>query len=211
MCAARVIPIEPEFLPSQTINIGTDFTPSPKGCTIAPPGVLSITFNNNSGATIDIEFVTNPVYPNQIVFNNIPNFLNGTSNYQTPQVANATVNYNIIAAGESHGPYAIQVGIGPMFIQVSYANGQGQCTPDPVAIPPGGWLEMVSTDYTYSIGWTNIGDPFTPALNYVYADVANNVPHQATSVLQSYIYTVAKYPQVKQGGGGGGTIKVKGT
>jgi hypothetical protein len=211
MCAARVIPIEPEFLSSQTINIGTDFTPSIKGCTIAPPGTLSITFNNNSGATISVQFVANPVYPNQIVFNDIPNFLNGTSNYQTPQVANATVNYNIVAGGVTHGPYAIQVGIGPMYVSVSYLNGGPQCTPGTVAIPPGGWLEMVATDYTYNVGWTNIGDPFTPPLNSIAVGVANNVPHQASSALLEYNYTLVKYPELADGGGGGGKIIVKGT
>jgi hypothetical protein len=211
MCAARVIPIEPHFVSSQNIVIGTDFAPSVKGCTITPPGTLSITFTNNSGATISIQFVPNAVYPNQIVFNDILNFQNGTNNYQTPQIANATVNYNIVAGGTTHGPYAIQVGIGPMYVSVSYVNGASQCTPGTVVIPAQGWLEMVSTDYTYNIGWTNIGDPFTPPLNSVAVGVANNVPHQASSALLEYNYTVTKYPQLAQGGSGGGTVKVKST
>jgi hypothetical protein len=209
--AARHIP-EPEFLPSQTITIGTTFEASPKGCTIAPPGTLSITFTNNSGAPISIQFETNPVYPNQIVFNNISNLANGTSNTQQPQVANATVNYYVTSGATSHGPYAIQVGIGPMYVQVTYDNakGAGQCTPDPIAIPPGGTLEMVSTDYTYSVGWPT-SDPFTPPLQWIYAGVANNTPHTANNSVADYSYTVTKYPQLKLAGSGGGVIKVKGT
>jgi len=209
--AARHIP-EPEFLPSQTITIGTTFEPSPKGCIIAPPGTLSITFTNNSGAPISIQFETNPVYPNQIVFNNISNLANNTSNTQQPQVANATVNYNVIANGTSHGPYAIQVGNGPMYVQVTYdtTKSAGQCNPDPIAIPPGGTLEMVSTDYTYEVAWPT-SDPFTPPLQWIYAGVANNTPHTANNSVADYGYTVAKYPPLKDAGNGGGTIKIKGT
>jgi hypothetical protein len=210
--AARHLPVDRDFVPSQTITIGTNFEPSPKGCTIAPPGTLSITFTNNSGTTIDIQFETNPVYPNQIVFNNVSNLANGTSNTQQPQVANATVNYNVIAGGTPYGPYAIQVGNGPMYVQITYdtTKSAGQCTPDPIAIPPGGTLEMVSTDYTYTVGWLT-SDPFTPALNWVYDGVANNTPHTANNSLGDYSYTVAKYPKIQNSGSGGGTVKVKGT
>src|SRR5260370_18290990 len=97
-----------------------------------------------------------------------------------------------------------------MYVQATYdtAKSAAQCTPDPVAIPPGGTLEMVSTDYTYAVGWPT-SDPFTPPLQWIYAGVANNIPHTANDSLADYSYTVAKYPPIKYDANAGGVTKVK--
>ena len=113
--AARVIPYEDNVV-APNINI-TPTGASPEGCFLQQTG-QTITFTNNSGVSIDITFVPNPVLPNQVVFNDIlglsPPPPNNT-NTQTPQVANGSVNYNVNIGGTKYGPYAIQVGNGPFW------------------------------------------------------------------------------------------------
>jgi hypothetical protein len=213
MATARVIPRQ-EIV--QVINIDSTFTASPKAVIIAAG--TEVNFTNNSGATINITFEPNP--PGPALFVNTPNLAPGTIDGQTPQPANGSVNYYVnVVGGASHGPYAIQVGNGPLYIQVTYNNatGQGICTPDQPVIPYLGYLEMISNDYNYSVSWpTSFGDPFTPLLTSIGIGAPNNTPHKETSNLADYKYTVTKLGATKlgvaaAGGGGGGTIKVKST
>ncbi len=208
--AARVIPMEDT---AQQITIDSTFTASPKAV-IIPAGQV-VSFTNNSGATIALQFEPNP--PGPTLFTSIPSLGNGATNIQAPQSlnGNGAVNYYVVdPTGTQHGPYAIEVGVGPLYISVTYSQSQnaGQCTPDPVAIPYQGHLEMYSTDYNYTVGWpTSFGDPFTPQLTSIVPGSGNNTARKETANLQEYKYTVTKTGLAGIIGNGGGKIKVQGS
>ncbi len=199
--AARHLPI-PNVVSAQTITIGTNFEPSPKSCIISGAGPLSITFDNESGASISIQFIA-PVYPaNQVVFNNVNNLGNQQQNTQAPQVANASVNYNVVANGTTKGPYGIQVGNGPMYVGITNNNS----APDQIAVPQGGTLVMYSNDANtaYNIHWPNT-NPF-PGLTVANYGVANNNSYTEVGPAQGYAYTFTLKAML---GMGGGTIKIQ--
>ena len=210
MSAARVIPMEDT---AQLVTIDSTFGASPKAV-IIPAGQV-VNFTNNSGATITIQFEPNP--PGPTLFTNVPPLVNGATNSQTPQAANGNgaVNYHVVdAGGTQHGPYAIQVGNGPLYIQVTYSQalGAAQCIPSPAVIPYQGSLEMISNDYNYSVTWpTSFGDPFTPALTSIGIGASNNIPHKETANLADYAYKITKTGIAEGTGSGGGTVRVKGT
>lgn len=174
-------------------------------------GQQSITFTNNSGSAVDIRFEPNPVYSNVIVFNDIVGLSSNHTNTQTPQVANGSVNYHVVVGATRYGPYAIQVGSGPLYIQLSYDSAIGKIvsTPDSPAIPAGGTVEMVSADLTYNVSWSS-GDPFTPALTSVGVGVSNNAPHQENASQGDYTYQLTPSGNMQYGNGGGKVI-VKGS
>jgi hypothetical protein len=168
------------------------------------------TFTNNSGSAVDIRFDPNPVYPSVIVFNDIVGLSSNHTNTQTPQVANGSVNYHVVVGATRYGPYAIQVGSGPLYIQLSYDSATGKIlsTPDSPVIPAGGTVEMVSADFTYNVSWSN-GDPFTPAPTSVGVGVSNNIPHQENASQGDYTYQLT--PSGNGTGSGGGKVIVKGS
>jgi hypothetical protein len=209
MATQRVIPIEEDSYPAQVITIGSNYKPTPttlEGCIIAGSGQQSVTFTNNSGATIDIHFGTNPVLGT--VFTDIIGLANGTSSTQTPLVANGTANYHIKeGATVDNGPYAIQVGSGPMYIQFSDSSTAVITNPSPVAIPYGGKLEMVPAvaGDCYTVTWTGV-DPFNPPIT----SADSTIHTEDISAVADYSYTV-KYAGIPGStGSGGGTVKVKG-
>ena len=216
MATQRVIPIEEDTYPAQEITIqlvNNNYVPTPQACKIYGSQQQSVTFINNSGATVNITFEPNPITPT--VFNDILNLANNTSSGPwSPLVADGTVNYFVNpVGGNSVEPYAIQVGIGPMKVQVVYnaALGLAKCTPDPVAIPYAGTLELDSGDgNSYSVAWKNNLDPFAPNNPITTVD---NTPHtEDLSAVLTYTYTVQQTPpppRIKQGtGNGGGRVKV---
>jgi len=207
MATARVIPFE-DNPPVQLIAIDATYTPSSEGCFIQAG--QSVTFTNNSGVTIDIKFTPNPITPT--VFNDILGLAKGnSSNPQTPLVAAGTANYGVYVGGvHRSGPYAIQVGAGPMKVQIQDSSSGPVCTPNPVAIPHdasagGGTLEMVSADYVYAVGPAPFSDMFNPPLTS-----ADSKPHTNMSGAGDFDYTVTQ-KSPKLGGGGGGTVKIKNT
>jgi|CZKY01.1.fsa_nt_gi hypothetical protein len=209
MATQRVIPIEEDTYPAQEITIqlvNNNYVPTPQACKIYGSQQQSVTFINNSGATVNITFEPNPITPT--VFNDILNLANNTSSGPwSPLVADGTVNYFVNpAGGNSVQPYAIQVGIGPMKIQVVYdsALGLAKCTPDPVAIPYAGTLEMDAGDSnSYSVTWKNNIDPFAPTNPLTTVD---NTPHtEDVAALLTYTFSVQKTPpSPKEGTGRGG-------
>lgn len=213
--AARVIPME---VVVQSITIDNTYTATPKAVRIPPlQAGQQVSFTNNSGTSVLISFEPNP--PGPTMFVEIPNLANGATNTQTPSVdvyGNGAVNYYIYDANNNaHGPYAIEIGNGPLYVQVTWsqAMGAGLCTPDPAVVPYLGHLEVYSNDYNYNVGWpTSFGDPFTPRLNSVAPGSANNSPVQETANFNLYKYTVTKNPpNPKEGtGNGGGKVIVKG-
>jgi hypothetical protein len=209
MATQRVIPIEVDSYPAKVITINPGYVPTPQACKIAGSAQQEVTFTNNSGATIDIRFDGIPVIGN--VFSDITGLTDGnSSDPQLPQVANGTANYRVYVGGvkQAGGPYAIQVGNGPMYIQVTNVATGPMTNPDPVAIPYGGTLEMLPGDaHTYGVSWKNNLDPFTPPITKV-----DSTPHtEQLSAIADYKYTVTK-TEIKFGtGNGGGTVKIKGT
>jgi len=152
----------------------------------------------------------------------------GTVVYQeiVPEVTHApdydaAANYYIYVGTVNQNPndpYAIQVGNGPLYVQVTWSPslGAGQTNPDPVAIPPQGNLQMYSADTTsYNVTWPNTGDPFTlpQNLTQVVPVVANNLNYTATSGVATYKFTLLKKSPSRTlgSGNGGGTVKVKNT
>jgi len=212
MATQRVIPIEEDTYPAKEITIqlvNNNYVPTPRACKIAGSEQQSVTFTNNSGAPVNITFEPNPITPT--VFNDILNLANNSSSGPwPPQVADGTVNYFVNpVGGNSVEPYAIQVGIGPMKIQVVYnsALGLAKCTPDPVAIPYAGTLEMDAGDSnSYSVTWKNNIDPFAPTNPLTTVD---NTPHtEDVAALLTYTYTVQKTSPQEGTGNGGGRVKV---
>lgn len=205
--AARPIPMTET---TWTVTIDNTFTPSRKAFIVALGD--QVDFVNNSGASITIQFEPNPPGPVVSADLSAPN--GATAGFVAPNT-NASANYYIYSGGvQESGPYAIQVGTGPLYVQVSYSTVHlaGQCTPDPIALPYGGALEMISNDYNYTVTWPN-GDPFQ-GLNSIGVGAPNNSPHtEKLSALLDYRYRVTKTAQgIKEGtGNGGGTVKVRGT
>lgn len=194
MSAARVIPMDQTEWP---IAIDSTFTATPQGITVQPGD--QINFENNSEVAVNIQFLPNP--PGEAVYPSM-NVAVGpkSSNGFTAPSYNASANYNIYvgATKQAGGPYAIQVGVGPLYIQVTYTDGEGECSPDPAVIPHGGNLRMVETDHhSYSVGWKGGKNPFNPPL----ATVGS---HQSTASAGQYEYTVSGGGPIL--GGGGGTI-----
>jgi hypothetical protein len=204
--AAHHLPV-PETV--WTITISSSYGASPQGLIVSQGD--TVMFQNNSSSTITITWVT-PV-AGQPVSSNISVAPGTSGGFQAPNY-NASGNYYVYANGvQQSGPYGIQVGAGPMYVQVTYNNGLGTpvCTPDPVVIPWGnatvgrGKLQMIAGDSnTYSVGWTN-GDPFTPPLT----TVPDGVVHTDILGVGDYPYTLSKNGIAAGGGNGGGTVKVK--
>ncbi|HLX85468.1 MAG TPA: hypothetical protein VKR59_16315 [Terriglobales bacterium] len=214
--AARHLPHVPEGAVALTIAIDGTNTAHPQAVRIAGGPNQQITFTNNSGGTISIQFEPNP--PGPTMFSNIIGLANGATDTQTANVdlnGNGAVNYYVYDANNNpYGPFGIEIGNGPLYVSVTYnaAKVAGQCTPDPIALPSSAHLVMYSTDYNYTVKWpTSFGDPFSPLLTSVVPGAPNNSPVQEVANLQSYSYTVKSTNPVLGTGNGGGRVIVKGS
>jgi len=207
MSAARHLPT-PETVWS--ISIDSNFTPTPKGLVVQQGDTVN--FTNNSTSAITIQFASNA--PGASVSPNLSIPAGSTVGFVAPST-DAAANYFItVSTVQKSGPWAIQVGNGCLYISVTFGvpQGKGQCTPSPVCIPPGGNVEMYSTDYVYTVNWLNVvSPPFTPPLTTIAVGVANNTVHTQTGASIDYAYTVTKNGVTATSGNGGGTVKVKGT
>jgi plastocyanin len=209
--AARHLPITAAVC---TIAIDNTFTPTPQGVVVQPGD--QVEFQNNSGVDIIIEFAANP--PGQAVYSNmnLP-VTNGTTAGFTAPNYSASANYSVYqGTTEESGPWVVQVGTGPMFVQLSDASGVVNYAPPTVAIPHGnattgkGQLVIMpslnSGDYTIKWGVT---DPVTPPLG-----ASGTSSHAVTSAPGEYDYSAtaddpcATVPK-SDGSGGGGTIIVR--
>lgn len=215
MAAARHIPMTETVW---TITIDPTFTPSWKGLKVQQGDTVN--FQNNSGVDISIQFAPNSPGPALSPINPLPVPNNSSNGFTAPNY-DAAANYHIYVGTTNENPdnpHAIQVGNGPLYVQVTWSQslGEGQTNPDPVAIPAQGNLQMFSTDTTsYTVSWPNTGDPFTQPqpLTDVVPGVANNLNYTATSNIAIYKYALKKKtPSPHLGtGSGGGTVKVKNT
>jgi hypothetical protein len=155
--AARVIPFEDTNSAKPISITATDATP--EGCILSTTQT-SVTFTNNSGYVIDINFNPSGIFSNVIGLS--PTSPNNFNTQSAPN--NSSVNYNVTVYETpqvTNGPFAIQRGAGYMQVVVSTSAGQINCVPDEVAIPVGGNLMMTPATNSddYPVSW-NDGDPF---------------------------------------------------
>lgn len=201
MAVARVLDPQP-----QQVNINSNFDANPAGVKITDS--QPVKFNNNSGSTISITFA-NTAITNQRVFNDITSLASGQSATESPLVTGVTVNYEVWWGLQNYGPFAIEVGTGPLEISVT----NGLPTPSRSAVPQNGEVQFNATDQACSVGWSPT-NPTNPAITTVQVGPANNPPATVRGSLgQSFSYSLNTNvaPPVKSHhvlGGGGGTIKV---
>jgi hypothetical protein len=212
--AARHLPISASIC---TIAIDNTFTPTPQGVIVQPGD--QVEFQNNSGVDIIIEFAANP--PGQAVYSNggsmnLPVAKGTTAGFTAPSY-NAGANYSVYQGTTlESGPWVVQVGTGPMFVQLSGVLGSVNYAPPSVAIPQGnatigkGQLVIIPTlsSAKYTIYW-DATDPVTPPLG-----ATGTSPHTVNSGPGEYGYTAtpddpfATAP-MSDVSGGGGTIIVR--
>ncbi|MGA7561019.1 MAG: hypothetical protein WCF61_19435 [Terriglobales bacterium] len=185
MAAAPNLPM-PEV--SRNITIDDTFTPTPQGIVVNQGD--TITFYNNSGVDVVIEFQTNspgqPVYPPMNL-----EVDDGDSNGFTAPNYDCAANYYIYNGTNLVGPFVIQVGTGPMYVAITQSGSTVSYTPQTVAVPLGtilppglGKLEMLGPSASFPVGWTNGNDPFNPAIQ-----ATDGVPHPVNSSATDGGYT----------------------
>ena len=118
---------------------------------------------------------------------------------------NTTINYTIYNAStgaKTGGPYSIQIGTGPLVVNISSLNP----TPDPIALPPGGQLKFVS-DAKYNIAWSSNQMPVTAWTPQPLQLVAGTNPIMTALpavINQVLTYTLTNATEIH----GGGTVNV---
>lgn len=204
MAAAPNLPM-PEAAVTRTISIDDTFTPRPQGLIVNPGDTVN--FQNNSGDDITIQFFANnpaandpvpQVYPPMSLF--VPNGNpNGPVGFQAPN-CDAAANYGIyVGVDEESGPWAIQVGVGPMYVVLT---GSVLYNFPTVAVPLGntaagmGKLDIGPNLPSSSLGISFPTNPFNPPIT------TNDGPHsvKAGTSTGDYGYTVV-VPNENPGGG----------
>jgi hypothetical protein len=161
----------------------------------------SIEFQNNAPFPVAITFTTT----SGTVFNNIASIpaSGGRSTPQQAQKSNVTVNYTITNLNnpiQVQGPYGIEVGTGPMQINIQ----GGQPKPTTISIPPGGQIQFDNLDsVAYNVSWTPPSS-FNPNVNPIQQGMNAVQTGPSGNQAQTVTYT---YPTL-DGTNGGGTVKV---
>jgi|SRR5580704_2336614 hypothetical protein len=158
----------------------------------------TLEFTNNASYPVSIVFTTT----SGSVFNNISSLAGGgtTSPAQSPKLDNMTVNYTItnLNTNAQSTPCGIQVGVGPLRIDILAAN----TIPDPVSIPAGGQIQFFpDEEYDISIVPPNA---FNKSLNTI--SPPSSVVLTATDLSPQATYTI-KGSGIK-GTDGKGTVKI---
>jgi hypothetical protein len=210
--AMATAPIYPEH---EAATWSIDFLYNGTTMTVTYPALIGVQYGDyvnftndpNSTAPISITFNPNPTGvpnpPGPVLFSSIPAsspLQPGATSQEQPQATNGSVNYFVtVEGGATFGPYAIQVGSGPLYVEIAGSSSQ----PDPIMVPKGGTLQMYSNDTnTYRIGWTAL-DPF-PGLTQANPGWSNNNPYTQSGPVRGYPYTITVEGQ--QGPGGGRVI-----
>lgn len=161
------------------------------------------------GNTDTLEFTNNANYPVSIVFTttsgtvfaNIPTLAgNGaTSAAQTARIPNVTVNYTItnLSTGVASAPCGIQVGVGPLRINILASNPN----PPTVSIPENGEIQFFP-DAQYQITVTP-PNAFSKALTSI--QPPSSIVLKATNLTAQATYTLVGGPE---GTSGKGTVKI---
>src|SRR5438132_1945969 len=178
----------------QPVNINPQGQANPAGCLIE--NGQNVTFTNNSGSTISILFAQTAI-SKQTVFNDINNLAPGSNYTEAPLVPKITVNYNVSMGGQTYGPFAIEVGAGPLEISVTGTNP----TPAAGAIPPNGEIQFTTTDFKCNISWPD-GDPFNPQLDYAFVRQPNQqVGHERGNTGKLFRYKATRSHDGEAGDG----------
>lgn len=184
MAAAPNLPM-PDAAVTRTISIDDTFTPTPQGLIVNPGD--TVMFQNNSGVEITIQFAPNYTSPALSSNLDIPD--GDEAGFVAPATA-AAANYGIyVGATQESGPWAIQVGAGPMYVVLT---GSGTCNFPTVAVPLGNILTgfgKLSIGPNATSGSLGIGfqtNPFNPPIT------TNDGSHpvKAGTDPGSYSYTV---------------------
>jgi hypothetical protein len=214
MATARNIYPEP-----QATTYTVTFTYINGQLTVSNPAIImtatdQIAFNNSEDSTATISFVfsANPPVPSPYTppgpaILDYPTALfapgAGTGNL-APIVPDGAVNYIVQVNGtQVGGPYAIQVGVGPLFVAINGAS----YYPTTAVVPTGGYIEFYTLDgNTYQVGWgVGILNPF-PGLVKAYPLTNGASPYQNSPPNNPNTYTYNLSPNLVLGGGGG-TVK----
>src|SRR5215469_8150854 len=169
----------------QPVNINPQGQANPAGCQIQDG--QNVTFTNNSSSPISILFDQTAI-SNQTVFDDINSLAPGSNYTEAPLVPNITVNYNVSMGGRTTGPFAIEVGTGPLEISITATNP----TPSVGVIPPNGEIQFTATDFKCDVSWPD-GDPFQPHLDHALVGQPNNpVGQENGSSGKKYNYEVTR-------------------
>jgi len=203
MAAARHIPTpETAGLTVTFVWNGSTLTNNCPSAIVAVGSEVTFANSSTSSAAITITFapnppgVTNP--PGARLFSQTtitiqPGLNSGV--LTLPANTNGAVNYTVSVNGNQvGGPYAIQAGTGPLYVQIT------DFTPNPyeVAVPPTvgnseGKLEMYSTDEpSYTVQWPAV-NPF-PGLTTAYLGSSNNTAYAQQGPAKTYSYTIPDPP-----------------
>jgi hypothetical protein len=184
----------------QPVNVNPQGQANPAGCSIQ--NGQNVTFANNATSPISVLFAQTDI-SKQKVFNDINNLAPGSQYTEAPLVPNITVNYSISMGGQPYGPFAIEVGAGPLEISVTGTNP----TPGAATIPPNGEVQFTATDYKCNLSWPD-GDPFNPRLDHAFVRQSNNpVGQEHGNSGKTFYYEVTRSTDLNPVDGGG-TIKV---
>lgn len=195
MATARVL-IEAD----QPVNINSQGQANPAGCQIQDG--QNVTFTNNSNSPISILFAETAI-SKRTVFDDINNLAPGLQHTEAPRASDITVNYNVSMGGQTIGPFAIEVGAGPLEISVTGTSP----TPGVGVIPPNGEIQFTATDYKCNVSWPD-RDPFQPPLDYAFVGQSNNpVGQEHGNSGKSFRYEVTRSTDLNPVDDGG-TIKV---
>jgi hypothetical protein len=170
-----------------------------------------VTFVNSSSsvAAITINFAPNP--PGVSNPPGPPLFTQNTITIQPgqnsgalalPANTNGAVNYTVSVNGNQEGgPYAIQAGTGPLYVQITnFTPNPGEAAvPATVSSSQQGMLEMYSTDQTsYTIKWPAM-NPF-PGLTAAYKPLSSNIPYAQSGPATTYTYEIPSSGAPAEGG-----------
>ena len=184
----------------QPVNVNPQGEANPAGCQIQDG--QNVTFTNSSNSPISILFAQTAI-SKQTVFDDINNLAPGANYTEAPRASDITVNYKVSMGGQIKGPFAIEVGAGPLEISVTGTNP----TPGDGVIPPNGEIQFTATDYKCNVSWPD-GDPFRPPLDYAFVGQPSNpVGQEHGSSGKTLHYEVTRSTDLNPVDGGG-TIKV---
>ena len=184
----------------QPVNINSQGQANPAGCQIQDG--QNVTFTNNSNSPISILFAQTAI-SKQTVFDDINNLAPGANYTEAPLASGITVNYNVSMGGPTYGPFAIEVGAGPLEISVTGTNP----TLSAGVIPPNGEIQFTATDFKCNISWPD-RDPFNPHLDYAFVGQPNNpIGQENGNSGKTFRYELTRSTDLNPVDGGG-TIKV---
>jgi len=202
MAAARHIPTpETDSLTVTFVWNGSTLTNNYPSEIVVVGSQVTFANSSSSSAAITITFAPNP--PGARLFAQTTITIQPGQNsgaLTLPADTNGAVNYTVSVNGnEVGGPYAIQAGSGPLYVQIT----NFVPNPNEVAVPPTvgssqGMLEMYSTDQPYyTIKWPAF-NPF-PGLTTAYiSGSTSNKAYAQSGPATTYTYTVPDPPTVAE-------------